>query len=146
MGQRLALIGRRFAADGIRFAYHNHDWDFLTYGDRAGLAWLFDAAAPQDLGWEVDVGWLVRSGQDAAAWIAREGGRLAAAHVKELAREGEAGDEDGWTTLGRGVVPWDELTPMLRAHTDLFVLEHDNPKDLEAFLRDSLGFMRRHFA
>jgi hypothetical protein len=43
-------------------------------------------------------------------------------------------------------VPWDELTPMLRAHTDLFVLEHDNPKDLEAFLRDSLGFMRMHFA
>lgn len=146
MGERLAATGRAFNAAGVRFAYHNHDWDFLAHGDKPGLAWLFETAPAQDLGWEVDVGWLVRSGQDPKAWIAREGARIVAVHAKDLAPEGQATDEDAWTVLGRGVIPWAELYPLLRARTDLFVFEHDNPKEAEACLRDSLSYMKQHFA
>lgn len=146
MGARLAGIGRAFAAEGIRFAYHNHDWEFLAFEGRPGLAWLFEAADAKDLGWEIDLGWVVRAGQDAKAWIAREGSRIAAVHAKDLAPEGQAVDEDGWTILGQGLLPWAELATAVRAHTELIVFEHDNPKDAEACLRGSLDFMRRAFA
>jgi len=145
MGARLAGIGRAFNAAGIRFGYHNHDWDFLPFDGKPGLAWMFEAASPADLGWEVDVGWLVRSGQDAKAWLAREATRIVAVHAKDLASEGQAVDEDGWTVLGKGLVPWAELYPLLRERTDLFVFEHDNPKHAGACLRDSLAYMQRHF-
>jgi sugar phosphate isomerase/epimerase len=145
MGARLAAIGRAFAAEGIRFAYHNHDWEFLAFDGRPGLAWLFDAADAQDLGWEADLGWVVRAGQDATSWLAREAARLAAVHAKDLAPEGQAVDEDGWTVLGQGLLPWADLAATLRPHTDLIVFEHDNPKDAEACLRGSLEYMRRTF-
>ena len=114
MGARLAGIGRAFAAEGIRFAYHNHDWEFLAFEGRPGLAWLFEAADAKDLGWEIDLGWVVRAGQDAKAWIAREGSRIAAVHAKDLAPEGQAVDEDGWTILGQGLLPWAELATAVR--------------------------------
>jgi len=146
MGARLAAIVRAFAAEGIRFAYHNHDWEFLAFEGRPGLAWLFEAADAKDLGWEIDLGWVVRAGQDATSWIAREGTRLVAVHAKDLAPEGESVDEDGWTILGQGLLPWPELAAALRQYTDLIVFEHDNPKDAESCLRGSLGFMQRAFA
>ena len=70
----------------------------------------------------------------------------AAVHAKDLAPEGQAVDEDGWTILGQGLLPWAELATAVRAHTELIVFEHDNPKDAEACLRGSLDFMRRAFA
>lgn len=146
MGARLAAIGRAFAADGIRFAYHNHDWEFLAFDGRPALAWLFDAADAADLGWEIDLGWVVRAGQDAETWIANEAKRIVAVHAKDLAPEGQAVDEDGWTVLGEGLLPWPKLAAALRPHTDLIVFEHDNPREAEACLRGSLGFLRRAFA
>lgn len=146
MGARLAAIGRAFAAEGIRFAYHNHDWEFLDFEGRPGLAWLFDAADAADLGWEIDLGWVVRAGQGVETWIAREAARLVAVHAKDLAPEGQAVDEDGWTILGEGLLPWSKLAAAVRPHTDLIIFEHDNPKDPEACLRGSLGFMQRAFS
>ena len=98
-----------------------------------------------DLGWEADIGWVARSGQDPRDWAARHGERIVAVHAKDMFAEGEAVDEDGWATLGKGIVPWTELYPLLRRCTGLFVFEHDNPNDAEARLRDSLLYMKRHF-
>ena len=145
MGERLAGIGRAFAAEGIRFAYHNHDWEFLSFDGRTGMDWMLASASPQDLGWEADLGWVARSGQEPMAWVAREAARIVAVHAKDMSPEGVAVDADGWATLGAGILPWRELFAALRAHTELFVFEHDNPRHAEACLRDSLAFMRRHF-
>jgi sugar phosphate isomerase/epimerase len=146
MGERLAAVGRAFAAGGIRFAYHNHDWEFLHFDGKPGLEWLFGAAAAADLGWEADMGWVARAGASPQDWAARHGTRIVAVHAKDVSPEGLCIDEDGWATLGRGTVPWQALFPLLRQHTRLFVFEHDNPQDARACLRDSLAFMRSQLA
>jgi sugar phosphate isomerase/epimerase len=146
MGERLATVGRAFAADGIRFAYHNHDWEFLHFDGKPGLEWLFGAAVAADLGWEADMGWVARAGASPQDWAARHGARIVAVHAKDVSPEGLCIDEDGWATLGRGTVPWPALFPLLRQHTRLFVFEHDNPQDARACLRDSLAFMRSQLA
>ena len=146
LGRLLDGVGKAFAAEGIRFAYHNHEFEFLSYDGKTAMEWLLEAADPKHLGWEADMGWVTRAGGDAKAWNARLGNRILAVHAKDVAPEGQAMDEDGWATLGRGIVPWTELFPLLRERTDLFVFEHDLPSDPEARLRDSLAFMKEQLA
>jgi sugar phosphate isomerase/epimerase len=145
MGARLAAVGRAFAAEGIRFAYHNHEWEFLSYEGKTALEWLFEPTRAEDLAWEADLGWVTRAGQSPQAWGERFADRLVAVHAKDVYAEGQAIDEDGWAPLGSGIVPWSTLFPDLRKRTELFVFEHDNPKDFEARLGASLAYMKKYF-
>ncbi len=144
MGLRLAGVGRALAEDGIRFGYHNHDFEFLNYDGRPALQWLFDATAPADLGWQADMGWVYRAGASGTFWAERYADRLVAVHTKDIAHEGQARDEDGWAAVGQGVLPWGPLFAVLRRHTGLFVFEHDNPKDPATKLVDGLACMKQH--
>jgi len=142
MGERLAGIGAALGRHSLRFAYHNHDFEFFRYDGRTALEWLFDAAPAAQVGWEADLGWVRRAGEDPLQWVRRFSGRLVAVHAKDIAPDGPRRAEDGWCTLGRGIVGWDTLLPALREHCDLFIFEHDNPREYLETLRDSLQLMR----
>ena len=142
MGERLAGIGDALAAQTLRFAYHNHDFEFLRYDGRMAIEWLFDAAPGASLGWEADLGWVRRAGEDPMRWIHRYAERLVAVHAKDIALDGPRRGEDGWCTLGQGIVGWDKLLPELREHCELFIFEHDNPGNYLETLRSSLQLMR----
>jgi len=67
-------------------------------------------------------------------------------HAKDIAPPGSAVDEDGWTTLGAGILPWADLLHRLKADVDLVDYEHDQPVEFESTLRASHAFMRQHLA
>jgi sugar phosphate isomerase/epimerase len=144
MGQRLARLGDALRAEGPRLAYHNHDFEFLSYGGRPALDWLFDHSTPEQLGWEADLGWVCRAGADPWSWLERHGHRLAAVHAKDIAPARTAVDEDGWAALGQGVLPWSRLLPHLASRVDVLVFEHDMPRDARAILRSSRAFFAEH--
>lgn len=144
MGERLAGLGDALRAQGLRLAYHNHDFEFLVYDGRTALEWLFGASTPEQLAWEADLGWVCRAGADPWLWLARYADRLAAVHAKDIAPPRTTVDEDGWAALGQGVVPWGQLLPHLASRVDLVIFEHDKPKDAEAILRTSQRFLAQH--
>ena len=144
MGRRLAGLGDQVQAAGLQLAYHNHDWEFLTFDGCAALDWIFSEATPEQLRWEADLGWVSRAGADPWAWLHRCAERLVCVHAKDIAPPGTAVAEDGWTTLGQGIVPWAALLAHLKSRVDLVVFEHDHPVDFEATLRGSLAFMQQH--
>ncbi|MEP4474644.1 MAG: sugar phosphate isomerase/epimerase, partial [Lentilitoribacter sp.] len=65
--------------------------------------------------------------------------RITAAHVKDIAPEGECAEEDGWADVGHGVIDWPNIFGELQVvGTELFVMEHDNPSDHHRFAKRSL--------
>jgi sugar phosphate isomerase/epimerase len=144
MGQRLGAQGDRVRAEGLQLAYHNHDFEFLAYQGRAALEWLFEATTPAQLAWEADLGWVGRAGADPQHWLSRFADRLAAVHAKDIAPDGTAVDEDGWTALGRGILPWADLLARLRTSVGPVVFEHDHPADHLATLRTSHAYLVHH--
>jgi sugar phosphate isomerase/epimerase len=146
MGVRLAAIGASLAQHGLRLAYHNHDFEFYSYEGRMAIEWLFDAAPADQLGWEADLGWVRRAGQDPMRWVKRYADRLVAVHAKDIAPDAPRRGEDGWCTLGQGIVGWDSLLPALRSHCGLFIFEHDNPSEYPQTLLTSLNLMRAKLA
>lgn len=144
-GRELGGFARRLADRGLRFAFHNHDWELVPLPDGSvALDVLFAAAAETPLEWQADLAWLARGGSDAAAWLAKPGPALRTVHVKDLAPSGERTDEDGWADLGDGRLDWAAWWPALEKRgVELFVLEHDEPSDPARFLRRSVAAAHR---
>ncbi|WP_295957060.1 sugar phosphate isomerase/epimerase [Rhodoferax sp.] len=146
LGQRLAALGDALRAHGVQLAYHNHDFEFLPYEGRTALEWIFSAATPAQLGWEADLGWVSRAGADPQVWLDKFADRLVAVHAKDIAPPRMALEEDGWTTLGQGIVPWVALLAQLKTRTNLVVFEHDHPVDFASTLRNSHAFLTQHLS
>lgn len=138
-GARLADVSAKIEQAGLRFAWHNHAFEFAALPDGSLPITHILETAP-DIGWEIDIAWLKRGGADIADWISRYGERILAAHIKDIAPEGTT-EEDGWADVGHGTLPWTDIFSRLRDTTSatLFVLEHDNPADLARFAQRSLA-------
>ncbi|WP_117192700.1 sugar phosphate isomerase/epimerase family protein [Rhizobium terrae] len=143
-GRRLQDAGKRYQDAGYTFGWHNHDFEFKTLADGSTPQEQILAGGP-DLAWEIDVAWVIRGGADPFAWIESYGNRIKAAHVKDIAPAGENMDEDGWADVGHGTVPWNDLMAALRkTSAKYYVLEHDNPKDLDRLLTRSIASFKTY--
>jgi sugar phosphate isomerase/epimerase len=103
---------------------------------------MFAEAEGTPLTWQADVAWLVRGGAEPATWLRRYSDRLVSAHVKDIAPEGTALDEDGWADVGAGVLDWKSLWQLCRdcgAHW--MVVEHDKPTDPARSARVSFTYL-----
>ena len=102
------------AARGIRFQYHNHDFEFrpvegMSYFDR-----LLGATDPATVGIMLDVGWVQRAGEDPVGWLRKLGSRVRTIHLKDTTK-----NPDGrWAEIGRGVL---DVKGVLGACRDLGV-------------------------
>jgi sugar phosphate isomerase/epimerase len=135
LGARLQKAGAPVVAAGLKFGWHNHDFEFVALPDGTIPQTALFEGGP-DLAWEMDVAWVVRGGADPLAWIDAQKTRIIAAHVKDIAPAGENTDEDGWADVGHGTVNWGAIMPALRAiGVENFVMEHDNPSDHARFAR-----------
>ena len=140
LGQGLARIGTALNAAGIGFGYHNHNWEFKKQADGRYPIEILLGSSPS-LEWEMDVAWVIKGGEDPIKWMDKLGSRITAIHVKDIARPGEALDEDGWADLGHGTVDWAGLIAAAKAKTKTkyWVAEHDKPSDAMRFARRSMA-------
>jgi sugar phosphate isomerase/epimerase len=144
LGSELGQMARRFADAGIQLGYHNHNWELKPKdGSVTALELLFAGAEGTPLTWQADVAWLIRGGAEPVTWLRRYRDRLVSAHVKDIAPDGTALDEDGWADVGAGVLDWTSLWRLCR---DLgarwMVVEHDKPSDPTRSARASFAFLR----
>ncbi len=141
-GEKLQKIGKPFQDAGLEFGYHNHDFEFATYDGRYAMDLLLEAAPAVSV--EADVAWIFRGKGDAAKWLADNGERIVAVHVKDIAAPGENAAEDGWADVGHGTLPWPELWRVVRNQTRAryFVAEHDNPNDIDRFASRSIATIK----
>jgi sugar phosphate isomerase/epimerase len=144
VGERLEVIGNKVRDAGLRFGWHNHDFEFFACADgRLPMEILLEVAP--SIEWEADIAWIVRGGQDPMDWINRYADRITTAHVKDIAPEGECADEDGWADVGHGTMDWNAIMGALRnIGVDLFVMEHDKPSDFDRFATRSIEAFRTY--
>ncbi len=141
LAETLAGLAETYRAAGFGFGWHNHDYEFRpTRSGKLPLELILDTAPA--LEWECDVAWVVRGHHDPIAWIERYAERVTAVHVKDIAPAGTAEDEDGWADVGEGIVDWTRIFAFIRRKTnaDLFIMEHDNPSNVERFAKRSIEY------
>ena len=140
LGTRLAELAAECADEGLRLAWHNHDFEFVALPDGS---FPIEHVLAEGVLWEADLAWIVRAGADPAAWLERHAGRIASIHVKDIAPKGENLDEDGWADVGAGILDWAELWRIsVASGASLMIAEHDKPSDFARFARVSAAKMR----
>jgi sugar phosphate isomerase/epimerase len=138
LADRLDRIGEKVHASGLRFAYHNHDFEFADGEDR--LAAMLARARPENLALELDIFWAEHAGFDSAAYLRAHAGSVMLVHLKDGRHEPLA-----HTPLGDGDL---DLAPMIAAALDIGVdalyVEQDTCEgDPFTALGRSAAFLRR---
>ena len=139
MAQRFTDIGRRLSAYGLRFAYHNHAYEFAPLG--GGVPWqiLVQATDPAHVDLELDLYWCVRAGCDPRALLAAHPGRVRLVHAKDSGGPPEHRQVD----VGAGTIDFGSFFAAPEAATIRHVfVEHDEPADPWAFAAASLAAYR----
>jgi sugar phosphate isomerase/epimerase len=138
LGDELNALGARLRKEGMRLAYHNHDFEMKKYQGKTGLEWLVDATRPNNLALEIDAAWVSRGGQDPVRLIKRYPDRLFALHAKDNAGIGVRDDERNFAPLGEGLLAWGDIVAVAQEEArPLYIVEHDLPKDPAAIIRAS---------
>lgn len=117
--ERFNAIGESAREAGLRFFYHNHNIDFLKYGNVVAFDEVLRITDPALVGIEFDVGNAVAAGIDPYRYLAKYPRRFGLAHVKEWA-PGFAPTFTiafpDYAPFGQGATDWNKLLAILRAH------------------------------
>ena len=139
LGQKLQEHAAALGEAGLKLAWHNHAFEYVTLSD--GSRPIEHLLAGADVLWEPDLGWILRGDCDIPTELNKFLGKIVAFHIKDVAPEGVT-EDDGWTNVGAGIIDWPAIWPTIQsAGTNLLVLEHDAPSDWRDFAESSFKFL-----
>jgi sugar phosphate isomerase/epimerase len=139
IGADLNKIGDQLSRMGLRFAYHNHDFEFKKFpSGEMGYDILLNDCDPKLVKMEMDLYWITKGGQDPLAYFAKWPGRFPLVHVKDMAGSGEIVD------VGKGKIDWNRIFAKRReAGIEHFFVENDNPKSPIEDIKVSYDYLSR---
>ncbi|TCL71035.1 sugar phosphate isomerase/epimerase [Rhizobium sp. BK251] len=142
IGASLRKVADSLAGQGLRLAWHNHDFEYVALPDGAyPIDHLLEAAGP-GVGFEADFAWVTRAGVDPVEALQRHADRILAIQVKDTKAAGVT-EEAGWAAMGDGIIDWSRLWPLFSTtRTDHVVVEHDDPKDWFETAKRSIEFIK----
>ncbi|MDQ0474751.1 sugar phosphate isomerase/epimerase family protein [Labrys wisconsinensis] len=141
IGRDLQRVRDIVAGEGLKLAWHNHDFEYHALPDGSRPIDLLFEGAGADVGYEIDFAWVLRGGGDPLAELKRYGERMLAIQVKDTAPLGTR-QEGGWTAMGDGIVDWAALWPLFKeTPADHLVVEHDEPADWRQLAQRSYDYL-----
>jgi len=150
LAEKLNAAARKADAAGLRFCYHNHDFEFQPKPGGRPIDVLLKHLDQKLIGLEVDVFWVSMAGVNAAEFLRDHANWIELVHLKDRAKgtpvhyDIATVSNETYRELGSGDLP---LRDILEAasHTNakhIFV-EQDFSKDPIASLRQSYAFLRK---
>ncbi len=124
IAENLNAIGAQCQEEGIRFGYHNHDFEFETTEDgRVPMRILIEQTNPESVSFQADLYWITRAGVDALAFVKEYPGRFMSYHVKDANSELEQ------TTVGSGIIPFEDIFELNESSGVDFLFVEDERTD-----------------
>jgi sugar phosphate isomerase/epimerase len=129
--------GRAAQAAGLRYGYHNHDFEFTPTGDTLPYDVLLSETDPELVTLEMDLFWITKGGQDPLAYAERHPGRFQLVHVKDMDAQGTMVD------VGAGRIDFAAIFARSpQAGIRHYFVEHDQPADPFASIEASYRHLR----
>ena len=129
---------RKMADQGIRFGYHNHSHELEKFGDRTGLAILYEDSAPDLFLGEIDTYWIQHGGGDVCWWIRKLAGRLPLLHLKDMLMKGR---EQLFAEIGEGNLNWEGILDEAKeVGVEWYIVEQDRTYERDPFESLKISF------
>jgi len=138
IAERFNRAGERTRAAGLRFGYHNHDYEFAPRDGAIPYDMLLAETDPALVTMEMDLYWITKGGLDPLTYFARHPGRFELVHVKDSAGP----PEHRMVDLGTGTIDFASIAARSQqAGIRHWFVEHDEPADPFAFCRDGYAYL-----
>ncbi len=127
-------MGAQAKSSGLRFAYHNHDFELKPIDGVRPLDILLGETDPKLVDFEMDIYWVIFGGGDPLDYFNRFPHRFALVHVKD-----SAGPPDNkMVDVGQGKIDFRSIFAQSdKAGIKHYFVEHDQPADPIATIRNS---------
>ncbi len=150
LSDKLNAAGEKCRKAGLQLCYHNHDFEFQPKPGGRPIDTLLSRLDRNLVRLEVDVFWVSMAGEDAAAFIARNAGRVEMVHLKDRKRgtphafDVESVSDDTFREVGRGDLNFQKiLQAASAAKVKHYFVEQDHSADPVASLRQSYTELHR---
>lgn len=135
LAEGLNRLGEQVRAAGLRFAYHNHAFEFDPIDGTSLWDVLVRETDPDLVAFELDVFWAQYAGCDPVTMIERLTGRLPLLHAKDISQNDSQAD----APVGDGSLPWPRMLEAAEsAGVEWLIVEQDRPHDALADVERSL--------
>jgi len=109
--QQLNLWGEKIKKMGLQFGFHNHNYEFRSFGNRTGFDILMQGIDPKLVCLEMDCYWITQAGRDPVRMMRKLSGRVRLLHLKDRKPGFPASHEldasaEHFTPVGRGTIDW----------------------------------------
>jgi len=99
--------------NGLRFAYHNHDYSFVPMDGIVPQDLMIKSTNPDTVDFEMDMYWTVAAGVDPIAYMKKFPNRFKLVHVKDMATTSTGTKES--CIVGKGSIDYKSLLPQAAA-------------------------------
>lgn len=123
VAEELNKIGEVMKSRGLKFGYHNHDFEFESVEGNIPYDILLSETDKELVIFEIDLYWIKKGGKNAMDYFNKYPGRFDLYHIKDM----DNTEESYFTEVGTGIINFKELF----AYKDVagmkyFFVEQDN--------------------
>lgn len=112
--------------NGIRFAYHNHDYSFKPMDGQLGQDVMMKNTDPSLVDFELDMYWVVAAGQDIETWLNKYKGRFKLCHIKDRSKTPGTDNGKNSVDVGTGTIDWTKVLKTAKATgMEYFIIEQE---------------------
>ncbi|MET4141209.1 sugar phosphate isomerase/epimerase [Pedobacter sp. UYP1] len=120
--KRLNYIGQLCKNAGLKLAYHNHDFEFIKYGNETGMDILLKNTDKKLVNFEMDIYWVIRSGIQPYTLFKANPGRFVMWHIKDM----DKSDPHLNAEVGSGTIDYKDIFKHAKlSGMKYFFVEHE---------------------
>jgi sugar phosphate isomerase/epimerase len=110
--------------NGLRFAYHNHEYPFKEIDGKMPQDIMMANTDPALVDFEMDIYWVVTGKQDPEVWLKKYPNRFRLGHLKD--RMPNSTERDASCTLGTGFIDYPKIVKTAQANgMKYFIVEQE---------------------
>jgi sugar phosphate isomerase/epimerase len=146
MTKLYGAAGAQVHKAGLKFGYHNHNFEFTTKGPdgRLLIEWLLQEVDPKIMDMEMDIYWVYSGGYNPLDWFRIYPGRWKLCHVKDMAAAGKHESIE----VGDGMINFNEVFKhRVQAGLQYYIIELEDYKTtpLQGVKKSRENFMKLVF-
>ena len=109
--------------NGIRFAYHNHDYSWKEIDGQIPQEVMMDNTDKELVDFEMDIYWVVAAGIDPQVYLQKYANRFRLCHIKDLAKTASGSES---CILGKGTIDFHSILKTAKANgTKYYIVEQE---------------------
>ena len=131
IADKLSIAAGICKKEGLKFGYHNHNFEWKVVDGTTFYDTILSQTDPEVVKMEMDLYWVVRTGQDPVAIIQAHPGRFFAFHIKDM----DKANHELNTEVGSGTIDFKRIMGYAKlAGVKHFIVEQENYTNIDPYV------------